>query len=152
MLSRCSELEGQRLQDAERLTAVNTELSKLKDMYWTKKGEVVSSSRRKWYLSAAKSDQRSDNPKGRSAPPVGLTFVFVLYCLQDRLRHDLQMERDKRVEAEQQRRRAEASGLQLQLQNPSLSLKAMQQLLNAQDQVSKGHAGAGHTGSWAATA
>lgn len=39
---RCSELEGKRLQDSERLTAVNTELSKLKELYWSKKGEAVS--------------------------------------------------------------------------------------------------------------
>lgn len=38
---RCSELEGKRLQDSERLTAVNTELSKLKELYWSKKGEAV---------------------------------------------------------------------------------------------------------------
>jgi hypothetical protein len=38
---RCSELEGKRLQDSERLTAVNTELSKLKDLYRSKKGEAV---------------------------------------------------------------------------------------------------------------
>jgi hypothetical protein len=43
-LCRCSELEGKRLQDAEHLMAANTELSKVKELYWSKKGEAVSSS------------------------------------------------------------------------------------------------------------
>jgi hypothetical protein len=58
-------------------------------------------------------------------------------CVQERLRQELQLEQSRRAEADLRRKRAEASGLQLQLQNPSLSLKAMQQLIDAQDQVSR---------------
>lgn len=93
---RCSELEGKRLQDSERLTAVNTELSKLKDLYKSKKGEA------------------------------------------ERLRQDLKVEQGRRAEADLRRRQAEASGLQLQLQNPSLSLTAMQSMIEAQDQDLQG--------------
>lgn len=39
---RCKDLEGQRLQDSERLTTVNTELTRLKDTYLSKCQAVVS--------------------------------------------------------------------------------------------------------------
>lgn len=57
-------------------------------------------------------------------------------CPQERLRQDLKVEQERRAEADLRRRQAEASGLQLQLQNPSLSLAAMQGMIDAQDQVS----------------
>lgn len=65
--------------------------------------------------------------------------------MQERLQKDLQSERKKRADAEVLRKRAESNLRHLQLQNPSLSLEAMQHLLDAQDQVGPKHAGSSHT-------
>jgi hypothetical protein len=62
-------------------------------------------------------------------------ITCLLDCTQERLQKDLQSERKKRADAEILHKRAESNLRHLQLQNPSLSLEAMQHLLDAQDQV-----------------